>query len=100
MNQMAIDFVELAANFDEGFAIVLVKPDDHCVEPSQRSAKRNLKLLVTVRVFFRVGEFLFERFFAGLRLIDVFLQNVESLSGFVICERAFGILEFRFPQRQ
>src|ERR1700757_2227631 len=39
MNQMAIDFVELAANLDERLAIVLIESDDHRVQPPQRTAK-------------------------------------------------------------
>ena len=75
---MAIDFVELAANFDERFAVVLVESDDHRIEPSERSAERNLELFVAARVFFGIRKFRFERFLRGLRLIQVFLQNCDG----------------------
>src|SRR5580693_5739067 len=77
LNQMAVEFVELAANFDERLAIVLVKPDDHCIEPSERSAKRNLELFVAARVFFGIWEFVLERFLAGLRFRQILLYNIE-----------------------
>jgi hypothetical protein len=97
---MAIDFVELAANFDERLAIVLVKPDDHRIEPSERSAKRNLELFVAARVFFGIWEFVLERFLAGLRFSQILLYNIERFSGLVVREGASRILELRIAQRK
>ena len=97
---MAIDFVELAANFDKRFPIVLGKAHDHGVQPPERSTKRNLELFITVGVFFGVRELRIEFFFARLRFVKILFENVERLGKFLIRESGFRILELRIAQRQ
>ena len=97
---MAIDFVELAANFDKRFPIVLGKANDHGIQPPERSTKRNLELFITVGVFFGVRELRIEFFFARLRLVKILFQDVECLGRLLIRKSGFCILELRIAEGQ